>query len=46
MQNKDWDLFNQKLIEWLVIIVTASFFAGLRDYVYGISSEKIGMSIR
>ena len=46
MMKGDWDEFNQKLLEWVVIIVVGAVFAGLRDLAYGVSSERIGKVVR
>ena len=31
---------------WCIILAVGAFFAGIRDLIYGISSEKIGKSVR
>ena len=42
----DFDEFNNQLLMWVIVIACGGVFAGLRDFLYGISSEKIGLSIR
>lgn len=46
LSDNDMDEFRTQLRTWVAIIVIGSLFAGLRDYIYGVSSEKIGMSVR
>lgn len=46
MKAEDNDEFNELLLQWIVVIAVGSLFAGVRDYLYGLSSEKIGLDIR
>ena len=43
---EDYDEFHSILFEWMTILAVGAFFAGVRDFVYGVSSEKIGRSVR
>ena len=40
------DEFKSQLLQWFIVIIVGSFFAGIRDWLYGVSSEKIGLSVR
>ena len=46
MKNGEWDDFDEYMYQWIYVIAIGSIFSGLRDYLYGLSSEKIGMDIR
>ena len=42
----DWNEFDELLYQWAVIVAAGACFAGLRDWLYALSGEKIGESIR
>ena len=46
LNEDDMDEFKAQIRTWLAVIVVGSLFAGIRDLLYGISSEKIGLSVR
>ena len=46
MQKEDWDEFKEQLITWIIVVFVGALFSGIRDWLYGLSSEKIGVSIR
>ena len=46
LASEDQDEFNANFREWLIILVIGALFSGIKDFVYGVSSEKIGMSVR
>ena len=46
MATGDDDKLNENLLIWVIILSVGSIFAGIRDYIYGVSSEKIGVSVR
>ena len=46
MKEETWDDFDNYIFEWIIVIAVGSLFSGIRDWVYGISSEKIGMDVR
>jgi len=46
MKDRNWDEFNTYIYQWIVVIAVGSFFGGFRDWLYGLSSEKIGLDIR
>ena len=46
MENSEWKKFDELIFQWVVIIAVGSMFTGIRDYLYGVSSEKIGEDIR
>ena len=46
MKEGDWDKFDEYIFQWIIIIAIGSVFGGIRDYLYGLSSEKIGLEIR
>ena len=46
MNDGDWDKFDEYIFQWIIIIAIGSVFGGLRDYLYGLSSEKIGLEVR
>jgi len=46
MKSGESDEFNELVLQWMVVIAVGSLFAGIRDYLYGLSSEKIGLDIR
>lgn len=46
MSTGNTEKFNEYIIQWIAVVVVGAIFSGIRDWVYGISSEKIGVSIR
>lgn len=46
MSSGDTEKFNEYVIQWIIVVAVGAVFSGLRDWLYGISSEKIGLSIR
>ena len=46
MKSENWDDFDSYMYQWIIVIAVGSLFSGIRDYLYGISSEQIGMDIR
>lgn len=46
MKDAKWDEFNELIYQWIIVIAVGSIFAGIRDYLYGMSSEKIGLDVR
>lgn len=39
MKDENWDDFDNYMYQWMVVIAVGSIFSGVRDYLYGISSE-------
>lgn len=37
---------NRKLVEWIVIVVVGSLCAFLREFIFGVTSERLGTSLR
>ena len=46
MVTDDNDKFMEIIYQWLVIVCLGACFGGLRDWLYALSGEKIGQSIR
>ena len=39
MKEENWGDFDTYMYQWMVVIAVGSIFSGIRDYLYGISSE-------
>ncbi len=46
MRVGDTDELNKQIATWAIILTVGSLFGGIRDYLYALSSEKIGLAIR
>lgn len=46
MKDGNYEEFETIIYQWMVIIAIGSVFGGVRDWLYGMSSEKIGLDIR
>ena len=46
MRVGDTDELNSQILTWAIVLSVGSLFAGIRDYLYAVSSEKIGSSVR
>lgn len=46
MRSGDQDELNTTVLTWVIVLCVGCLFAGIRDFMYGVSSEKIGVSIR
>ncbi len=46
MRIGDTDELNKQIATWAVVLTAGSIFGGIRDYLYAISSEKIGLAVR
>lgn len=43
---KNWDKVDTYLWKWLVIIIASTIASFLRDFIFAIASEKLGVSLR
>ena len=46
MGEKDWEKVDTYLWKWLTIIIASTISSFIRDFVFAIASERLGMSLR
>ena len=46
MTEKEWDEVDDYIWKWLVIILATAFASFLRDFIFAIASERLGLSLR